>query len=214
LTDAAAKEAPEDGVGKDRIDRILRAAQQAFITHGYHGATTDMIQAAAAVSKSTLYRYFPTKQALFKAAFEAYNKEFLTSVGQIYKDNDDVEVFLFQFGLEFLQALISPRGLNLFRLMVAEGQRFPQVGKLFYVVGPKVTTDLVESYLANAHNRGAVHVANPAMAAEHFIGMIRGDLYLRCLLGASLPPSTAQLERFVRATVAAFLAAYRASPAR
>jgi TetR/AcrR family transcriptional repressor of mexJK operon len=208
--DAAVNEAPDEKIGRDRLDRILEAAQQAFMTHGYHGATTDMIQAAAAVSKSTLYRYFPTKEDLFKAAFEAYSKDFLTSIGQIYKDNDDVETFLFQFGLEFIEALVSPKGRNLFRLMVAEGQRFPQVGKMFYIVGPKVTTDLVENYLANAHNRGAVRVENPAMAAEHFIGMIRGDLFLRCLLGASLPPSRAQLERFVRATVSAFLAAYRA----
>ena len=210
MADAAVTEAPEDRAGKDRVERILEAAQHAFMTHGYHGATTDMIQAAAAVSKSTLYRYFPTKEDLFRAAFQAYNKEFLTNIGQIYKDSDDVEAFLYQFGLEFLQALVSPRGRALFRLMVAEGERFPQVGKMFYIVGPKVTSDLVESYLASAHRRGAVRVENPAMAAEHFIGMIRGDLFLRCLLGASLPPSTAQLERFVRATVAAFLTAYRA----
>lgn len=204
------KKAPVSKVKKNPEERILEAAQVAFMTHGYDGGTTDMIQVAASVSKSTLYRYFPTKQELFTAAFQAYNKDFISSVGQIYKDNDDVEAFLYQFGLEFLQSLISPRGLTLFRLMVSEGQRFPQVGKMFYIVGPKVTTDLVESYLANADLRGAVRVENPAMAAEHFIGMIRGDLYLRCLLGASLPPSTPQLERFVRITVTKFLAAYKA----
>ena len=209
MADEAIDDGPDDPSRRERIDRILRAAQQAFLAHGYNGASTDMIQAAAAVSKSTLYRYFENKEELFKAAFEAYNKEFLTHIGQIYKDSPDVEEFLFKFGVEFLQVLTSPRGLNLFRTMVAEGQRFPQVGKMFYLVGPKVTCDLVESYLADAHRRGALDVPNPAMSAEFFIGMVRGDLFLRCLLGASRPPSTAQLERYMRKTVATFLAAHR-----
>jgi AcrR family transcriptional regulator len=209
LTDEALEEGPEDPNRKERIDRILRAAQEAFLTHGYHGASTDMIQAAAAVSKSTLYRYFANKEELFKAAFEAYSKDFLTNIGQLYKNTSDVDEFLYKFGLEFLQVLISPRGLNLFRTMVAEGQRFPQVGKMFYLVGPKVTSDLVESYLAEAHRRGVINAPNPAMSAEYFIGMVRGDLFLRCLLGASLPPSTAQLQRYMRAAVDTFLAAHR-----
>jgi AcrR family transcriptional regulator len=209
LTNDATEDGPGDLGRSERIDRILRAAQNAFLAHGYHGASTDMIQAEAAVSKSTLYRYFASKEELFKAAFEAYSKDFLGHIGQLYKDTPDAEEFLFKFGLEFLQVLISPRGLKLFRTMVAEGQRFPRVGKMFYLVGPKVTSDLVERYLADAHARGVINAPQPAMSAEHFISMVRGDLFLRCLLGASLPPSPAQLERYIRATVTTFLAAHK-----
>lgn len=209
MTNDSIEQAPDDLGRNDRLDRILRAAQQAFMAHGYHGASTDMIQAEAGVSKSTLYRYFPSKEELFRAAFEAYNKDFLSHIGQIYKGTTDVEEFLFKFGLEFLETLTSPRGLNLFRTMVAEGQRFPKVGKMFYLVGPKVTSDLVERYLADAHERGDIYAPQPAMSAEHFISMVRGDLFLRCLLGASRAPSPAQLQRYVRATVASFLAAHR-----
>ncbi|HEY3695851.1 TetR/AcrR family transcriptional regulator [Phenylobacterium sp.] len=209
MTDLQDSDPGEVRLSKARLDRILAAAQTIFMAHGFNGATTDMIQAAAGVSKSTLYRYFPTKEILFKAAFEAFSREFLTNVGRLCRESDGVETFLNQFGMEFLQALIAPRGLDIFRLMVSESQRFPKPGKLFYLVGPKATADMVESYLARAHRRGELHVASPAIAAEHFIGMIRGDLHLRCLLGVSKPPSTAQLKRFVAATVAAFLAAYR-----
>lgn len=209
MTDLHDSAAADAAPGNPRLDRILDAAQTIFMAHGFNGATTDMIQAASGVSKSTLYRYFPTKEILFKAAFEAYSRAFLASVGRLCKDSDDVETFLTQFGMQLLQALIAPRGLDLFRLMVAEGHRFPKLGKLFYVVGPKATADMVESYLAAAHRRGELRVENPAMAAEHFIGMIRGDVHLRCLLGVTRPPSTDQQQRFVAATVAAFLSAYR-----
>ena len=208
MTQPLESEAAEPRLSTARLERILEAAQAAFMAHGFNGATTDMIQAASGVSKSTLYRYFPTKEILFKAAMEARSRDFLNHVGQLCKDTDDVGTFLNEFGLEFLQALTHPGGLDLFRLMVSESQRFPKLGKLFYLTGPKGTADLVESYLAQAHARGQIHVDNPALAAEHFIGMIRGDVYLRCLLGVSKVPSLAQMQRFVAATVTAFLAGY------
>ena len=99
----ADEDAPDDLGRNERIERILRAAQQAFLAHGYHGASTDMIQAAAGVSKSTVYRYFPNKEELFRAAFEAYNKDFLTHIGQIYKNTNDPEEFLFKFGMELVR---------------------------------------------------------------------------------------------------------------
>jgi AcrR family transcriptional regulator len=189
----------------DRVERIIEAAQAAFLAHGFNGATTDMIQAAAAVSKSTLYRYFPTKELLFEAAMEAASRDFLQHVGQIYEAETDVATFLAAFGFEFLQELLKPRALDIVRLMVMESPRFPTLGKHFYLTGPKPTADLVERFLAQAAARGEIELENPAVAAEHFIGMIRGDIYLRCLLGVSKPPSTAQMRRYVALTVEAFL---------
>jgi AcrR family transcriptional regulator len=188
-----------------RSDRIVEAALRVFLAHGFNGASTDMIQAAAAVSKSTLYRYFPTKELMFEAAVEAACREFLGQIGQIYTAEGDVESFLTAFGREFLRALLAPGALGLMRMIIMESQRFPKLGKHFYLTGPKATADLVERYLAAAHLRGEIDVAQPAMAAEHFIGMIRGDLYLRVLLGVCKPPSAAQLERFVATAVASFL---------
>jgi TetR/AcrR family transcriptional repressor of mexJK operon len=202
---ARAEPAPD---AASRLDRIVAAAQKAFIAHGYHGASTDMIQAEAGVSKATLYRYFPSKAQLFKESLAAYSKDFLTSIGRISATHDDPERFLFEFGVQFVRALCSPRGLDLFRLMVAEAARFPEVGRLFYAVGPRVTVELLETYLAAAHARGALNVPDPATSAEQFMGMVRGEIFLRCLLAATRPPTKAQTERFVRATVANFLAAH------
>jgi AcrR family transcriptional regulator len=195
----------------DRLERIIEAAQAAFLAHGFNGATTDMIQAAAAVSKSTLYRYFPTKELLFEAAMEAASRDFLQHVGLIYEAETDVETFLSTFGFEFLQELLKPRALDIVRLMVMESPRFPRLGKHFYLTGPKPTADLVERFLAQAQARGEIELENPAVAAEHFIGMIRGDIYLRCLLGASKPPSIDQMRRYVALTVAGFLDGCRPS---
>jgi TetR/AcrR family transcriptional repressor of mexJK operon len=210
LTVAAKIEAAEPRRGATRrLDRILVAAEAAFLAHGFNGATTDMIQAMSGVSKSTLYRYFPNKEMLFEAALERGSREFLAQVGPLCENIDEVEAFLLQFGMEFINALLAPKALDIVRLMMMESARFPRLSKHFYLSGPKGTADLLERYLAQAHARGQVRVDNPAIAAEHFIGMIRGDLHLRCLLGVTRPPSAAQLERYVAATTAAFLDGYR-----
>jgi TetR/AcrR family transcriptional repressor of mexJK operon len=196
------------GGNSARAERIMRAARDMFFRHGYHGATTDMIQAAAGVSKATLYRYFPSKEQLFRASLEAHSRDFLASIGRIATQNEDPRTFLLEFGVEFLQALVSSGGLRTFRLMMAEGERFPDVGKLFYSVGPTATVELVASYLAQAHARGALRVANPPAAAVHFISMVRGEIVLRCLLGAAAPPSRAEIDTYIGGVVDTFLAAH------
>jgi AcrR family transcriptional regulator len=198
----------EPQLDPQRLQQILAGAQTVFLAHGFKGATTDMIQAAAGVSKATLYRYFQTKEDLFKAAMEVRSRQFLEDVAPLYAETDDVEAFLTEFGKELLLALLGPRSLEVVRLMMMESQRFPKLGKHFYLAGPKLGADVVEKYLARAHMRGQVCVDNPVMAAEHFISMIRGEIHFRARLGAAKTPTDEQLQRYVAATVAAFLRAY------
>ena len=51
-------------------DKVLRAARDAFAAAGY-GVPLDEIAAAAGVGPGTVYRHFPTKEALFEAVVTA-----------------------------------------------------------------------------------------------------------------------------------------------
>jgi Transcriptional regulator len=62
---------PEDVVPGTKAYTVLRAARKIFLTYGFSGATTDMIQREAAVSKSTVYAHYANKEALFIAVVEA-----------------------------------------------------------------------------------------------------------------------------------------------
>lgn len=61
---------PEEGLAERRREEILRAAAELFAANGF--ACTDLQDVAdrLGVGKGTLYRYFPTKQALFQAAVD------------------------------------------------------------------------------------------------------------------------------------------------
>jgi AcrR family transcriptional regulator len=47
-----------------RRERILEAAERAFVRHGFHAATMQDVAEEAEMSAGNLYRYFPSKEAI------------------------------------------------------------------------------------------------------------------------------------------------------
>src|SRR3546814_20131306 len=43
----------------------------------------------------------------------------------------------------YLDIVLSPGGLALFRVIIAEGQRFPRLARTFYLAGPQVMMTMV-----------------------------------------------------------------------
>ena len=70
----------EAGVPTEKARVVLAGARTVFLANGYSAATTDMIQQAAGVSKSTVYSHYPNKEALFVAVVEAECEQFLTTI--------------------------------------------------------------------------------------------------------------------------------------
>ena len=55
-----------------RRKQLLAAAQQIFVTHGYHAAAMDDIADRAGVSKPVLYQHFPGKLELYLALLDTH----------------------------------------------------------------------------------------------------------------------------------------------
>ncbi|MEP6590856.1 MAG: TetR/AcrR family transcriptional regulator [Gemmatimonadota bacterium] len=51
-------------------DRLLEAARELFTTAGYYATTTPILAKRAGVAEGTIYRHFPSKQALLNAAYQ------------------------------------------------------------------------------------------------------------------------------------------------
>jgi AcrR family transcriptional regulator len=62
--------------GRSARDRILDAASELFYRDGYHAVGIDTIVERSGVAKMTLYRHFPSKDALIAAYLERANAEF------------------------------------------------------------------------------------------------------------------------------------------
>lgn len=73
--------------GSERREEIIAAAQTAFVRSSFSGARTRDIAEAAGVNQATLFKHFPTKEALFE---EAVIKPLLDAMGNMY---GSVEVY-------------------------------------------------------------------------------------------------------------------------
>lgn len=72
-----------------RRAQLLEAAQQVFVTNGYHAAGMDDIADQAGVSKPVLYQHFPGKLELYLALLETHGSELVHRVRQAIDSTPD-----------------------------------------------------------------------------------------------------------------------------
>lgn len=200
---AATGDAP---TGKRRA--IVEAAARVFLTAGYGPASMDAIAAEAGVSKQTVYSHFGAKDALFAAIVEGKCEELMAPVQLPAVPGQHHEKALGELARRFLATIFTSSNMALFRVVVAESGRFPELAEAFYRAGPATAVNNLAGYLAELDRAGMIGVADPTAAAKLFFAMLRGDLYLRRLLDLAPEPPAAEIEPLVRQVVTAFLAAH------
>src|SRR3546814_1747541 len=105
---------------------------------------------------STVYANDANKEALFTAVIEAECASFTNTVHGIEFRPGKLRETLTMLAKAYLDIVLSPGGLALFRVVIAEGQRFPRLARTFYLAGPQVMTTMVAEQLANAAASGEV----------------------------------------------------------
>lgn len=191
---------------KDR--QILSAAQQIFFSYDYRSASMDAIAKTAGVSKATVYAHFDSKEQLFEAMVNHECREFLTRM-EIPADVEQLALrpALQRIAANFLELILAPHALSVYRIAIAEAIRFPKLGLIFYESGPQTMLDSLTQYLETAREKGIIETTNTRLAAYQFLGMLRGDLQLRAMLGIE-KPSHRSIERVAGRAVDTFLRAY------
>jgi TetR/AcrR family transcriptional repressor of mexJK operon len=198
----------EDPPAAGKAAVIREAARAVFMEEGYGAASMDRIALRAGVSKATLYAHFGNKAALFAAMVGETCRQSAAAVTFEALDENDPRGALTKIGRNFLDLSLSERALQTYRTVVAEAPRFPEIGRAFFESGPSVMLDHIAHYLARVHAAGRLAIPDPHLAAEQFVSMVRGRLYLRRLLGLIEDVAPAERERVVRAAVDVILRGY------
>jgi TetR/AcrR family transcriptional regulator, mexJK operon transcriptional repressor len=189
-----------------KAERILNAALRLFTERGYSATSMDVIAASANVSKTTVYAHFANKEQLFAAMVR---RECERCVHQMAIPDDlhnlELRTALTRIARTFLDILMAPRILTILRIVIAEVRRFPELGRIYYDSGPRIALDGVAHYLERACNSGLIEAQDVRLAAAQFVGMLRGDLFLRRMVGID---ETEDLKRIADAAVETFLKAY------
>src|SRR3546814_7852829 len=90
-----------------------------------------------------------------------------------------------RLGRDFLSLMLRPSALALYRLIVAESARFPELGGAIYAVGAGRMLGLLADYLAWESRNGRLSVADPELAAEQFVGSEEHTSELQSLMRIS-----------------------------
>lgn len=201
--------APSPKIRRGRkFDQVLEGARVVFMADGFEGASVDEIARVAAVSKATLYSYFPDKRLLFMEVANAecarQSQHALDTINQ----EAPPRVVLGQTGRQFLRFITSTFGQQIFRICVAEADRFPELGQRFYNSGPAVMRAEMAAYFAQAAARGELKIDDFTLAADQFGELCKADIWARLIFGVSKSVTEAEIDRVVDNAVETFMARY------
>lgn len=163
----------------------------------------DQVLAKIGGSKRTLYNHFRCKEDLFAAIVTSVSDRVLAALRPPL-DADDIRATLVTMGIGYLNVLLSREGLALYRAMVSEAPHFPELARTFFANGPGRASDHLCDFFQEQKMQGVLKVDDPRLAAEQFLGMVRGDVHLMTVLTIR-KPRKAQIKKTVGQAVETFL---------
>lgn len=198
---------------------ILDAATRAFLKDGYDRTTLEQIAKGADVSTGTLFKHFPTKAALFGAIMaRVWDNEPTLEPKPAPKREPvgpapgDPRRCLAWIGADYARLLRAPSTVPLFRVVIAEAPRFPELGRELYERGKAPYLARLRVYLEAEIAAGALAIEPDqiATAEREFLGMINDQIFWPRLLIVDMEVSDADVEKAVASAVETFLKRYGA----
>lgn len=204
-----------EAISESRSDRkrrlLLQAATEVFLDKGFDSTTMDDVATRAAVSKPTVYKYFSDKERLFAEIVRATTGEIddlVRVVAETMSTQRVLEDGLAELARQFIAALMQPRVLRLRRLIMANAERFPDVGRSWYEQGfERVLNTLATSFKSLAE-RNLLHGNDPLLAANHFVGLLLWIPVNKAMFTGEYRSDPEELERLALRAVRAFLEGY------
>lgn len=194
---------PRRSDGKRRA--IIKGACRVFLEHGFGSANMDAVAAAARVSKMTVYRHFRSKEKLFAGVVRDMCDRIIDPALVAAMARLPLRAALRRFGRHMHDVIFAPETLGLHRIVVAESQRFPELGRLFYDSGPDGSIRALADYLAQHRRSPDLKIKDPRLAAEEFLELLRGYDHMRALLRVGGSPSARRSRERVERAIAHIL---------
>ncbi len=200
--------------GEKRRREIAAVAERVFFENGFGETTMQTIAAEAGASKETLYRHFGSKEGLFSELVENRANTFLEGLDENLQRSGTLAEALKTLGLRLLTAMVEREALCLYRIVIAEGPRNPDLGRIFYEQGPNRVKNRLASYLEAARAAGELRCADCTLAASIFLGAVIANYHTWALVFPLDQPLTkAQIKLHVGEVVAMFVLRYAVAAA-
>ena len=152
--------------------KILEAALDEFFECGFSAARTDDIASRAGVSKGTLYLYFDSKDAIFKAIVDTFAiqnlEQFETLAAQQESGFETIESILRQ-APHHVKESYFPR---IMKVLIADSRTFPETVQAYREQVIDRLIRLLSTVLSRANDKGEICVADPDLVARLVVAPI------------------------------------------
>ncbi|WP_219847070.1 TetR/AcrR family transcriptional regulator [Burkholderia multivorans] len=162
-----------------RPAEILNAAIDVFSERGFATARLDEVAQRAGVVKGTLYRYFATKEELFKAVV---HQTLAAHLETVERSSAAFEGSLVEFVPMLLERAALRLGDSRFpaiaRVVLTESRSFPDLAAVWHDELVSRMLNLVTGMITKAQKSGEVRPGDPKLYAFSILGpMVTGVLF-------------------------------------
>jgi AcrR family transcriptional regulator len=164
-------------------ERLLTAARRLFAEQGYAGTSVGDVEAAAGLTprSGALYKHFPSKEALLRAVFESYPGMEALDEHVTLLDLGDLRAEIVLIGRVGLDELRRER--DLIRVVMKEGERFPEVAEIFKGRVVQRSHRLAARWIRERLPRHGGHAEDPEALGSVIVDALVGYVVEELLFG-------------------------------
>jgi len=190
---------------EETLQLIVEAAGREFRTGGYAATGMSSIAARAGVSTKTLYRLVPTKAELFRLVIRSRAGQFILVADELDDTAEDLAAGLERLLNAYGKLAFDPEVIDVYRLVVSECGRFPELGEAFFAAAIRPTSRTIADWLTRQCRRGSIMLDDPDRAADMLRGMMVMEPQRTALLGQAPPPDASAIRARAKACAKVFL---------
>jgi AcrR family transcriptional regulator len=159
----------------------------------------DEIAAACDTAKHSIYRRFPSKEALFTAVVAAEREAMLAHIHSIEVKESDPLSSLRDMCRSLLEIVVAPGSIDLYRMCIAEASRFPIISSEFARTSESIT-DVLEPFVREAQKFKLLTVTDTREFAKQLEFFVTGRALHAVLINPDLQPTQEALDHHFTAT--------------
>lgn len=200
---------PNGNVRSERKRKhILASATAIFSAEGFSHAGMEQIARDAGVSTATLYAHFPSKAELFRIVVEDVLTELSRDVHAAVQVEGDARTRLNAFACAYAAFYADATSRSLFRMVVAERRRFPDLAEHFRLRGQTEFGGGAIQVVRELAEAGEIIVDKPAWAAGQLQGMLEHATLILGLINGDDARPARPLDVIAMDAVETFMARY------
>jgi TetR/AcrR family transcriptional regulator, regulator of autoinduction and epiphytic fitness len=180
----------------NKRNAMLDAGIAELAEQGLAGASMESIATRAEVSKRTLYKHFPSKEAVFEAVLLLLIER-VAPLGKLHFDKKrDFAEQLQEIAGQEMQLICDPDFIRLSRVLMVECMRSEQRSRTLMAQFGEKEHGLFR-WFSEAGKAGKLGRLDPRAIADTFVAMLKSSIYWHSVIAWQPPPDKAMQKRVI-----------------